>query len=173
MGHMVKYDRVVLLQDVKHKNSIIPKNTVATLRDIVHGNVIIQYSYDKEPKYLVVPSTLLRVATLSDIETIEDYRNLVLKQYHLGTLYSLNSVYGDNNTMKEGVIISIDLQVNELNDIITLEFIESTEDYTKLFLDNHANIIELQLDEFNSDKVKTNQYVDERIEQYERSSQNV
>lgn len=158
---MAIQDRVILLQSVKNGDTIIQKGTIGTIREDLNGNILIQYGFDGErPIYGIIPTTILRKATIEDIEKVEDYRFLINKQFHLGKKYAISNIVGDNSNQKIGFIKSIDLAINEQFDTFQLAFEDgSLEEYPYTILAYHSSYVEYELEEFKSELIKTNREV--------------
>jgi hypothetical protein len=154
-------DRVVLLHSVKNGDVIIPKGTIGTIREDLDGNILIQYKFeDDKPVYCIVPKIVLRKANIQDIENIKDYRFVLAKHYHLGEKYAVSNIIGDTSNQRIGIIISIDLAINEQEDIFQLVFKDgSMEEYPQAILAYHSSYVEYDISEFQSDLVKTNREV--------------
>jgi hypothetical protein len=167
-------DRIVLLQAVKNGDVIIPKGTIGTIREFLEGNTVIQYKYeDGNFIYGIIPITVVRKATIQDLEQVEDYRDLIPINYHLGQKYAVSNIIGDNSNQRIGVIISLDLAINEKEDIFQLAFEDgSLEEYPQAILAYHSAYIEYDIEEFKSDLVKTNREVKDFEELYREVKEN-
>lgn len=110
-------DRIVLIQELKQGKRTFPVGMVGTCRqylDDTKSLMIVQYDcIDEQPQYVGVPPTFTRLATSTDLDTVDDYKRLIPKVYHNGNKYSI-----DNEVW---TISGIKLAGNELKDVFTIK----------------------------------------------------
>lgn len=147
MADIKMFDRVVLTE-AKQGPILIPAGTVATCREIFdNGTALFQYDWDNEkPLYFGCPLAQVRLVTMEDLDTVDDYKKLIPPIYHVGNDYLLKyREVGDPQTStRTGTITGIQLAANEMDDIYTLKCrvnaglgyeASVVEDYTKKQLD--------------------------------------
>lgn len=109
-------DRVVILRDYSFMGNSVTKGTIGTLRTFINDEVaLIQTGYNSEKDEIICcgcPINVLKRATITDINKVDDYKKVIPKLYHLENKFS---IYVENKT-KMGIIKGITLATNEQND---------------------------------------------------------
>jgi hypothetical protein len=157
MADIKVYDRVVLINEYKHGPIIVPAGTIVTCRDILNnGTAILQYGFDNgQAQYIGIPLMNVRPATTEDLDTVDDYKKLLPKVYHIGNSYIINN----RHPTEVGEIISVRLATNEMNDMFGLRInicgeydniMEAEEDHTRQELDNFCSYKAWDIPEENS-----------------------
>ncbi len=154
MAGINTFDRVVVTTEYKQGALVIPVGTVATCREyLTPETIIVQHNFkDEEPQYIGLPLDYVRPVTAEDLDTVDDYKRLVPKIYHVGNKYIVKRLIGEPLT---GKIVGVRLAANEMDDVFTMNFHVSslvgeasiTEDISRSEIDRIGSFIPFDLPE--------------------------
>jgi hypothetical protein len=133
----VKGDRVILQKDVVN----IKYGDVVTIAELSLGdNVLVRAGSD----YVAVNVSAVRRATVDDLKGA-DNQNIVNPNYKNGQLYMLggSSNIGDIIVGDVGIIVGVEVDLNEQNDLFSFDFGSTLLKFNKSFVDSHMNYYDI------------------------------
>ena len=140
---MEVFDRCILIRDYKlPEGTILKAGVIGTYRQKLDSIILAQFDDDNTSHMVGIPDLILRkVDNEKQLKNVR-YDLITPNIYHIGNYWSINEDYDDTGEpkFKDGRIVAYKLKLNELYDIITIQFRDNIiKDYERRYIDNFGS----------------------------------